>query len=116
LGSLALLAGAARADEGKALDALKEVGASITRDDKRPGKPLAVDLSKAKVSDTDLAHLQGLTNLQALDLSQTKVGDAGLAHRKGLANLQVLFLGGTKVSAAGVADLKKALPRCHISR
>jgi hypothetical protein len=41
LGVLALLAlvGVARADEGKAVDALQKVGARIRRDDKRPGQP-----------------------------------------------------------------------------
>jgi hypothetical protein len=85
------MVGGTRADESKAIDALKKVGARISQDDKQPGKLFSVNLGGTKVTDADLAHL------------------------KGLANLQELVLDGARVIAAGVGDLQRALPRCRIS-
>ena len=38
--------------------------------------------------------------------------DTGLAHLKGLSNLQWLNLVGTQVTDEGVRDLRRALPNC----
>ena len=92
-----------------------------------------------RVSDADLARLEGLPELIDLHLRNAKVTDAGvviLAHCKRLNNLTLespgvtdvglahltgsdalvqLDLKGTKVTAAGVAKLAKALPKCKIA-
>jgi len=57
-------------------------------------------------------HLKGLTKLKTLYLN----GDTELAHLKGLTKLTNLEFDVTRVTDAGVAELKKALPRCRISR
>lgn len=58
-----------------------------------------------QVTDTGLAHISGLTNLQFLNLFNAKITDNGLAHLSGLKNLKVLNLGQTRVSDAGLAHL-----------
>ncbi len=65
----------------------------------------SVELNDSSVTDADLAHLAGLTNLQVLYLDNTQVTDAGLAHLTGLTNLQVLDLDNTQVTDAGLAHL-----------
>jgi Leucine-rich repeat (LRR) protein len=55
------------------------------------------------VSDTGLAHLKGLTNLDGLHLFETQVSDTGLTHLKGLTKLAYLSLSNTRVSDAGIA-------------
>ncbi len=67
-----------------------------------------------KVSDADLVHLKGLTQLHSLNLRNTQVSDAGLVHLKGLAQLRDLYLYNTQVSYEGVGELQKALPNCQI--
>ena len=79
-----------------------------------------------QVTDADLVHLKGLTNLELLSVGGTlltdaggsaQVTDAGLVHLKGLTNLTNLILPyHTQVTDAGVAELKKALPNCDINR
>ena len=51
-----------------------------------------VGLSGESVTDADLVHLQGLSQLQTLVLIDTKVTDAGLVHLQGLIQLQDLNL------------------------
>ena len=56
---LACLSGAARADEASAVKAIENLGGTVTRDDKLPGKPvIGVKLSNAvvtsEVTDADL--------------------------------------------------------------
>ena len=64
-----------------------------------------LNLANTKVTDSGLASLEPLKNLQRLHLEKTQVTDAGLAHLKGLANLQYLNLYGTAVTDAGIAQL-----------
>jgi hypothetical protein len=75
-----------------------------------------VAFSNAKDTDAGLAHLQGLTGLQAIDLSGTRVTDVGLAHLQGLTGLQALWLNGTKVTDAGLDHLQGLtnLRRLHL--
>ncbi|MCX7424781.1 MAG: hypothetical protein NTW96_04010 [Planctomycetia bacterium] len=75
-----------------------------------------LDLSFTKVSDAGLAHLAGLAQLRDLNLSGTKVTDAGLLHLAGLAELRDLDLSGTKVTDESVRRLQQALPDCRIER
>ena len=73
-------------------------------------------LSNTQITDTGLVHIKGLASLEWLDLEQTKVTDAGLVHLKGLTNLKELALTSTKVTDEGVAELQKALPKCSIAK
>jgi len=65
-----------------------------------------VSLYQTGVSDTGLAHLEGLTALEMLALNGTLVSDVGLAHLQGLTALELLYLFSTEVSDAGLAHLK----------
>ena len=65
-----------------------------------------VDLGNTQVTDAQLEHLKGLSNLQALVLDRTQVTDAGLEHLKGLTNLQTLSLRNCRITGAGLEHLK----------
>ena len=66
----------------------------------------SVYLVATRITDAELAQLQGLTNLRQLDLDSTQVTDAGLAHLKGLTGLQELYLNKTQVTDVGLAHLQ----------
>ncbi len=72
-------------------------------------------LEEVRVGDAGLEHLKNLLSLEELDLTGTKISDAGLVHLKGLTQLKELTLEDTGVTKAAVQELRKALPRCHIS-
>ena len=55
-----------------------------------------------------------MERLQTLNLRHTQVSDTGLAHLEGLASLETLYLNGTMVSDSGVKRLRAALPNCSI--
>ena len=98
-----------------AVVALETLGAKIKRNSE--GEAVAVDLSdKQQVTDADLVHLKGLTNLEELGLFDTQITDAGVEHLAGLTNLTSLNLLQTKITDAGIAELQKALPKCRISK
>jgi Leucine-rich repeat (LRR) protein len=60
------------------------------------------------VSDTGLAHLEGLTNLESFMLrGSNRVTDAGVAHLARLTGLKELYLEDSRISDAGLADLKE---------
>ena len=55
-----------------------------------------------------------LTNLEELVLIGTNVTDSGLAHLNGLTNLRSLLLGRTAVTDYGINELQESLPDCYI--
>ena len=67
---------------------------------------LIVSLSRCKMTDADLGHIQDLTRLECLELDGTRITDAGLAHLQGLTRLQVLDLSETQVTDAGLTRLQ----------
>jgi serine/threonine protein kinase len=67
-----------------------------------------------KVTDAELAHLEGLTTLTFVNIGQTPVSDAGVAHLKGLSNLTSLCLRGTRVTDAGLEHLKELTNLTHL--
>jgi uncharacterized protein (TIGR02996 family) len=73
-------------------------------------------LDETQVTGPGLRHLAGLRRLQELNLDRTQVTDAGLGHLAGLTQLRTLHLEGTAATRAGIKELKKALPRCQITR
>ena len=120
-GCLVLTAVPLLADEAedKAVEADKELGGMVTRDEKAEGKPVvAVDLRGSLVlTDADLKELAPLKELRTLYLGGTEVTDACLKELAALKGLQELYLFGCReVTAAGVAELRKALPDCKITR
>jgi len=86
----------------------------------RPAKPedvTGLNLSNTPlVTDMGLKELATLKSLTYLGLYGTSVTDAGLKELTPLKTLTTLDLGYTKVTNAGVAELRKALPKCKISR
>ncbi len=64
-----------------------------------------VTLIATPVTDADLEHLKGLSQLQWLNLGSTQVTDAGLAHIAGLTQLRELYLQSTQITDAGLAQL-----------
>jgi hypothetical protein len=73
-------------------------------------------LEKTKITDKGLENLKGLTNLEYLNLYGTDVTDAGLANLEGLKKLKHLYLWQTKVTEAGAAKLKKTIPAVDVNR
>ncbi len=76
----------------------------------------SLQLRSLDVTDEGLKVVKGMTELKELGLSGTKITDAGLKELAGLKQLETLYLNQTKTTEAGVAELKKALPKCTISR
>ena len=104
----------AAADPGAAREAaIEKLGGKLEYRDQAKREVVKVNLSRTKVADADLIHLQEMTALESLDLYDTTVGDAGLEHLKGLKKLRFLMLKRTDVTDAGVEKLKKALPNCE---
>lgn len=66
----------------------------------------AVYLSNLGVTDADLVHIKGLTELERLVLNNLPVTDAGLMDLKELATLVILELNHTQVTNAGMVHLK----------
>src|SRR4051812_39731874 len=87
--------GLARAyqDLEHAITAIKNTGGIVVRDQSRQGSPVkSVRLNGTRVTDAELAHLEGMTELESLSLISTHVTDAGLAHLSGLAGLRSLIV------------------------
>jgi hypothetical protein len=74
-----------------------------------------VGLNSTQVTDGGLAHLQRLASLKGLWLNDTQVTDDGLMYLKRLTRLQWLNLFSTQVTDAGVAQLQQVLPNCEIN-
>ncbi|MFN0125796.1 MAG: c-type cytochrome domain-containing protein, partial [Verrucomicrobiales bacterium] len=69
-----------------------------------------LDLKRNALTDAALVHLKGLAELESLNLFDTQVTDAGLDHLTGLKRLQKIFLFNTKVTPAGADKLRSAIP------
>jgi Leucine-rich repeat (LRR) protein len=92
--------------EDRAVARVKERGGLVTRDEKRPGKPVVeVILGFSKTSDADLRRLAPLTDLSRLYLHETQVTDTGLKELAPLKNLTTLVLIATPVTDAGLKHL-----------
>lgn len=65
-----------------------------------------ISLNDTDVSDAELEHLTGLSNLEFLRLDNTQVGDEGLEYLGGLTKIQRLWLDNTQVGDAGVEQLR----------
>lgn len=67
-------------------------------------------LEKTTITDAGLVHLRGLTHLTYLNLYGDQISDAGLKELYGLKSLKELYLWQTKVTPTGVEALKKEIP------
>ncbi len=74
----------------------------------------SLDLGGTEITNAGLQHVEGLIRLRELNLWGTDVSDAALEHLKELRQLQELWLTGTVVTNAGVKKLQQALPNCQI--
>ena len=94
------------------------LGTKVTDADLRHLKGLTnlkrVGLNETQVTDAGLEHLSPLPNLRGLWLAKTNVTDEGLVFLKELTNLTYLNLGSTQVTKEGVKTLQQALPNCKI--
>jgi hypothetical protein len=73
-------------------------------------------LDDTKVGDAGLLHLRGFTGMEEwLGLSGTQVTDGGIKHLQGFTTLRHLNLLRTKVTPQGGKDLRRALPKTHVS-
>ncbi len=98
--------GGLRADEAGAVAWVMKVGGKVSRDEKRPGRPVVgVSLSNTKVTDSGLKELAQLKGLQWMDLRDTKVTDAGLKELATLKALRELYLSHTRVTDSGLKEL-----------
>ena len=96
-----------KADPARAIAVIKKHRGHITYDEKNIDKPvIGVGLAGPTVTDAEIAHLEGLTELQTLEITKTKVSDAGLIYLKGLTKLQRLDLSFTPINGAGLIHLK----------
>ncbi len=72
-----------------------------------------IGLDNTQVTDADLEHVKGLSDLQVLRLAGTNVTDAGLDRLRGLTQLRELSLNDTQVtdvgSVSGLIRLQKLL-------
>src|SRR5262245_35886352 len=74
-----VLAVAGRADEAAAVKMIEKLGGQVTRDDKRPGRPVVdVDLGGTTVTDAGLKELKELKTLQSLEIGSTQVTYTGM--------------------------------------
>lgn len=65
-----------------------------------------VDLGRTKVSDNDLIHLKGLTDVKKLFLQGCQVNGSGLVHLKGLDSLEAIYLYDSPLNNEGLAHLE----------
>jgi hypothetical protein len=73
-------------------------------------------LIHTQITETGIANLKDMTNLEVLRLGGTSVGDVELAQLKRLTALKILGLSGTQVTDDGVREFQGALPNVKIVR
>jgi len=76
----------------------------LDNQDPEPKKTEGMLVKPITRTDSDLMHLEGLTELRYLGFDQTQITEAGLAHLKGLTGLQMLNLW-TRVTDVGLGHL-----------
>jgi hypothetical protein len=88
--------------DDRAAATLGALGAQIRRDS--AGQITAISLfpGASKVTDEDLACIDGLPALKSVLLIETHLTDAALAHLVNLPALETLYLGGTHTDAKGI--------------
>jgi hypothetical protein len=114
---LAILAACARAASGPdaaALAAIEDLGGKITRDARRPGRPVVrIEFQFKQLKDAALALLRPFVELETLHLDSTGITGAGLVHLKPLTRLRRLGLSANALTDESLAVLP-ALERLEI--
>jgi hypothetical protein len=96
----------ADAGSSRAIATIKNVGGSFERKVRADGRPtVTIDLAGKAFTDSDLAQLTRLKNVDCLILRGTMVTDAGLALLKSAGKLRSLDLDGCPITDAGLAQL-----------
>jgi hypothetical protein len=68
------------------------------------------------ITDDGLKHVAACAQLQGLTLSHSKwITDSGMAHLQGLSELRDVGLNGTQVTDEGIKELQQALPKCSVN-
>lgn len=75
-----------------------------------------IHFNDAKISDADLACLQGLPHIHLLDLTNTNTTDACLDHVLPLNGLKAITIRGTKITEDGIHKLEAKFPGVRINR
>jgi Leucine-rich repeat (LRR) protein len=97
---------AADETEDHAIAVLTKKGASFSRDEKMPGRPVVLlDLANQEVDNEDLKYLAAFPYLQSLNLSDTHITNVGLKYVAKQTQLKTLYLKGSMVSDRGWKDL-----------
>ena len=92
-------------DRQQAIAALKQLAATMQRDDE--GHVIAVSLQSKKFADDDLKHLTVLRHVEDVNLYETPITDAGLVHLRRITTLRRLNLGFCrKLTDRGIKQLK----------
>ena len=100
--------------DADAVAALERLGAELRWNSRGELLDGYLRLDGTQITDADLVHLRGLSNLQWLSLGGTRISDAGLVHLQELTRLRWVGLRYTRVTPAGIAQLKKKLPNCQV--
>ena len=100
----------------EAVNKITKLGGSFPYDESSPRRPIdSVAFYNTKVTDAELVHLQGLTQLRTLFLDDTGVTDAGMERLQGFTQLQKLGLSGTPVTDAGLEHLRGLTQLQHLN-
>ncbi len=89
--------------EAKAVPVIEKAGGIVTRDP--AGRVTEVLLLGKQFSDADMKHISGLLHLRTLNISDTQVTDTGLAELKTLVNLDTLVIGSLNATGANLKEL-----------
>jgi hypothetical protein len=93
--------------ERRAMTEITELGGRIGVAKNSPESPvITVHLRGVDITDSDIAPIKDLRNLEWLLLSDTRVTDVGLQHLSDLQNLIVLDLSGCQVTDSGLKHLR----------
>lgn len=72
-------------------------------------------LLNANITDAELEHIRGLTQLEVLDLQHNpRITDAALEHLKGLTQLRQMALPSQLRTSDVLKKLRRALPKCEM--
>ncbi len=89
-----------------AITEIEKLGGKVTLDENSAGKPVvSVDFFRRPITDADLIHVEGLTQLKYLGLNFTEVTDAGLERLQGL----------TQSRGCCSLELRSRTPDCNTS-
>jgi hypothetical protein len=66
------------------------------------------------VGDEVLPHLLAAKRMAVLDLAETNLTDKGLEQLQKMTALRLLYLGGTAVTQSGIEEFERTNPQCRI--